>query len=36
MKPIVIDIHAHFTPRSIFERFDEHRAKFHSPAMERA
>src|SRR4051812_47483217 len=28
MKPIVIDIHAHFTPKSLFERFDEHRSKF--------
>ena len=28
MKPIVIDIHAHFTPRSLFERFDEEHSKF--------
>jgi aminocarboxymuconate-semialdehyde decarboxylase len=28
MKPIVIDIHAHFTPRFLFERFDAHAAKF--------
>jgi aminocarboxymuconate-semialdehyde decarboxylase len=28
MKPIVIDIHAHFTPKFLFERFDAHAAKF--------
>jgi aminocarboxymuconate-semialdehyde decarboxylase len=28
MRPIVIDIHAHFTPKLIFERFDEHKSKF--------
>jgi len=28
MKSIVIDIHAHFTPKSLFERFDAERAKF--------
>lgn len=28
MKPIVIDIHAHFTPKLLFERFDEQKSKF--------
>lgn len=28
MKPIVIDIHAHFTPKLIFERYDAHAAQF--------
>jgi aminocarboxymuconate-semialdehyde decarboxylase len=28
IKPIVIDIHAHFTPSLLFERFDSHAAKF--------
>ncbi|HYC45391.1 MAG TPA: amidohydrolase family protein [Burkholderiales bacterium] len=28
MKPIVIDIHAHFTPKLVFERFDAHASKF--------
>jgi len=28
MKPIVIDIHAHFTPKLLFERFDAHAAQF--------
>jgi len=28
MKPIVVDIHAHFTPKSLFERFEENHAKF--------
>ena len=28
MKPIVIDIHAHFTPKFLFERFEAHAAKF--------
>ncbi len=28
MKPIVIDIHAHFIPKILFERFDAHAAKF--------
>ena len=28
MKNIVIDIHAHFTPKLVFERFDAHAAKF--------
>jgi aminocarboxymuconate-semialdehyde decarboxylase len=28
MKPIVIDIHAHFTPKFLFERFDAHAAQF--------
>jgi aminocarboxymuconate-semialdehyde decarboxylase len=28
MKPIVIDIHAHFTPKLLLERFDAHAAKF--------
>ena len=28
MKPIVIDIHAHFTPKLLHERFDAHAAKF--------
>jgi aminocarboxymuconate-semialdehyde decarboxylase len=28
MKNLVIDIHAHFTPRLVFERFDAHFAKF--------
>jgi aminocarboxymuconate-semialdehyde decarboxylase len=28
MKPIVIDIHAHFTPKLLLERFDAHAAQF--------
>ena len=28
MKNLVIDIHAHFTPKLVFERFDAHAAKF--------
>jgi len=28
MKPIVIDIHAHFTPKVLLENFDAHAAKF--------
>ena len=28
MKPIVIDIHAHFTPKILLEQFDAHAAKF--------
>jgi aminocarboxymuconate-semialdehyde decarboxylase len=28
MKPIVIDIHAHFTPKVLLENFDTHAAKF--------
>ena len=28
MKNIVIDIHAHFTPRFLFERYDSHAAQF--------
>ena len=28
MKPIVIDINAHFTPKCLFERFDAHAGKF--------
>ena len=28
MKPIVIDIHAHFTPKLLFERYDAHATKF--------
>ena len=28
MKNLVIDIHAHFTPRLVFERYDAHAAKF--------
>ena len=27
MKPIVIDIHAHFTPKILLEQFDAHAAK---------
>ena len=33
MKPIVIDIHAHFTPKLVFERFAEHKAKFSAVTM---
>ncbi len=28
MKSIVVDIHAHFTPKLVFERFDAHAAEF--------
>src|SRR5688500_17229019 len=28
MKPIVVDIHAHFTPKLVFERFDTRYADF--------
>ena len=28
MKPIVVDIHAHFTPRLVLERFDAHAEQF--------
>ena len=28
MKPIVIDIHAHFAPKLLFQRFDAHAAEF--------
>ena len=30
MKPLIIDIHAHFTPKFLFERFDAHAAGFPS------
>ena len=35
MKSIVIDIHAHFTPKLVFERFDEHKTKFPGVALAR-
>jgi aminocarboxymuconate-semialdehyde decarboxylase len=28
MKNLVVDIHAHYTPRTVWQRFDEHAAKF--------
>ena len=33
MKQIVIDIHAHFTPKLVFERFEEHKAQFPGVTM---
>ena len=33
MKDLVIDIHAHFTPKLVFERFDAHHAQFPSVVM---
>src|SRR6185295_509393 len=35
MKSIVIDIHAHFTPKLLFERFEDHRSKFHGVKLAR-
>jgi len=33
MKPLVVDIHAHYTPKLVFERFEEHAAKFRGVAL---
>ena len=35
MKPIVIDIHAHFTPKLLFERFDTEASKFPGVTLKR-